>query len=184
MKQFNIQNELKKIIDSKQLIEIDLRGIEELIYAYLLKSNEEYLTLAVINANGMFSGVTICRMEDINLISTESNFINEMAKLVESDSVYLQSLKEIEDIEEFTFIGFVSYLEETKSVAAVTRDNQENIEGRIAGFDDMFMVIDEYAAGKDKKIARTYFPFSDITRISVGTILLKSTSKYLAENNL
>ncbi|MEX0895927.1 MAG: hypothetical protein WDZ94_03230 [Patescibacteria group bacterium] len=184
MKKFNIQNELKQIIENKKLIELDINGIEDLIYGYFLKANEEYLALAVINSNGMLVGITMCRMEDVNLISTESNFINEMAKLVDRDNVYAQVLKEIENIIEFTFIGFASYLQDTKTVAAVTRNNQENIEGRIVGFDENFMVVDEYAAGKDKKVARTYFPFDDITRISIGSTLLKATSRYLAENNL
>jgi hypothetical protein len=184
MKTFNVQHELSQIIESKQLVEIDLEGVDQLIYAYILKANEEYITIAVINLNGMLTGVTMCRFTDVNLFSTGNNYSNELTKLIDADSIYRQTDTAIEKIDRFTFEGIAAYLEDSRTVAMVTRDNQENIVGRLAGFDDEYIVIDEYVGGRNSKLARTYFPITDISQITISTALLNATNNFLAENNI
>lgn len=184
MKKFNILSEIQELIQSKQIVEFDLNGIEYLVYAYPLQANSEYITLGVVSPAGTLTGVTICRFEDVRLFSTKTIYIGEMTKLVEGESVRQQALKEIEDIEEFTFVGVASYLQQSKIVAQISIDHDETFDARIVGFDDAFMVCDEFMGGKDKRLARTYFPISSICRIVLSTPMLKATNQYLIENNI
>lgn len=184
MKKLNYQNELKKIINSKQLAEVFLHGAPTYKVAYLLSANKDFLTFAEVSSSAQFAGVIMCRMQDIDSISLDSLYLKEIVKQIPGDSLYQQALQSITGLKKFTFDGFISALENTKTVVEITTENEITIGGRIVGHDDTVIVFDEYAAGNDQRLAHTFFDRTTIIRISIEVPWLRTIARFLAEKKL
>ncbi|MBI1872237.1 hypothetical protein HYS10_02330 [Candidatus Collierbacteria bacterium] len=184
MKKFDFQTELKRIIDSRQLVEVNLHGAPTYLVAYILSANDKYLTFAVVSSSATLTGVTICHMVDVDSISIETIYLSELAKQISDDSIYQQALKDVQNIKEFTFDGFASGLENTKTLVEITTDNDDNISGRIAGHSDDILILDEYSSESDRRIRRTYFNRETIVRISLDVAWIRTISRSLDDKNI
>lgn len=184
MNEFSFQNELKNIVDSRQLVEMVLDGEPDYRVVYFLSADENFVTFAEINSAAGYVGVSICRMADITSISVDTIYLSELTKQIQGDSLYLQAKKAVESIETFTPSGFISALEDTKTVVELTTHARESIAGRIVGHDDTVLVLDEYSSESDRRIARTYFRFPEIVRIAVDVPWLRTISQSLLNKNL
>jgi hypothetical protein len=185
MKNFDFQTDLKRVIDSKLLVEINLGlgGNLNHVVAYIINANDDYLTFARISNDATLQGVTICLMRDIESIQTETKFIKELMKDITDDSLYQRVKKDIDKIKDFTFLGFISAFEATNTIIDITSEN-ESYTGRVFAHDDKILVIDEYYAEDDGRFARSYINPSIITSITVGGTWLKIIARSLADKGI
>ena len=184
MKKFDYQDELKKIIDTKQLVEVNLRGDTEHAVAYIIDINDEYLTFARIGNDATLQGVIICLTNNLESIQVETNFINELSKDIRDDSLHTEALKIIEGVKKFSFKGVVSTFEGTETLIEVTTVDNENYSGKVIALDDRAMVFDEYYPQDHGRFARTYLNPSLFSRVTIGGTWLKIISRSVADKNL
>lgn len=184
MNPLNYQSELQKIIDGKQLVEVNLHGAPTYLVAYILSANDEFLTLGVVSSSATFTGVTICRTDDVDSISVESIYLSELVKQISANSIYEQAIDDIKDITELTFDGFAAGLEGTKTLVEITTDNDDNIAGRIVSHNDNVLVLDEYSSESDRRLRRTYFNRNTIVRMSIDVAWIRTIARSLADKNL
>lgn len=184
MKKFDYQKELQRIIADKQLVEINLSEAPTFKVAYILNANENYITYAEISSSATFSGVTICRTEDIDYISVNTIYLSELSKQITDNSLYQQAQQNVKSIEVFTPSGFISALEGTKTIVELTTENEVTIAGRITGHDKNTLVLDEYSSESDRCIARSYFNVRIIVRISLDVPWIRTISRSLEDKNL
>jgi hypothetical protein len=183
MKQFDYQAELKKIIETKQLVEVDIDGPGHGV-AYILNANDEYLTFAKINNNAALDGVIICPMTDVNYVQTDTTFISELAKHITGKDLHQQAIKVVDGIKEFTFEGFISGLENTRTIIEFTDKDEDSFSGRILGHNDKIIVVDEYYTEDSGRFARSYVNRATISRIVVASPWLNIITRSLADKNL
>lgn len=182
---FSFENDLEEIVASKKLIEIQLNGESSLNkVGYIVAVNKEFLTFADINPTGAFVFVSIYRMDDINAIKVETVYLSEFSKKITDDSIYEQALKLVENIEEYSFDGFISAFEGTKQIIEIDDENDDELSGRIVSHDDKVVVLDEYYAEYAQRFSRSYIRKSNITKISVGAPWLQTISRALTDRNL
>lgn len=184
MNTINYQEELQKLIDTKQLVEVVLQDLPSYLVAYILAANAKYLTLAIVSSSATLTGVSIVRTSDIDSISIESIYLSELVKEIKDDSVYQRALDDIKDISEFTFAGFSESLEKSKTIVEITTNSEDSFAGRLVGHDDDIFVLDEYSTESDKRVKRTYFDQATIARISLDVAWLNTIARSLAEKNI
>lgn len=182
MKKFNFQEELKRLIESKQLVELNLNLEGKLGHGvgYIIDANEEYITFARVTNDATLEGVTICLTQGIESIETETNFTKELAKDITNDALYQEAIKNVEKVKKFSFLGFVSAFENTPAIVDISSENQ-NYTGRIIDHDDEMLVIDEYFAEDFGRFSRSYINPSIITSITVGGTWLKIIARSLSD---
>jgi len=184
MKKFNYKDELKKMIDGKQLVEVNFRGDTEHAVAYIMDVNDDYLTFARISNDATLQGVIICLTRDLESIQVETNFINELSKYVADDSIHGEALEILEKVREFSFEGIISAFEGTETLIEVTTVDNDNFSGKVIALDDTALVLDEYYPQDHGRFARTYLNPSLFLRVTVGGTWLKIISRSIADKNL
>ncbi len=182
MKKFNYKDELKKFIDSKQLVEVNFRGDKEHAVAYIMDANDEYLTFARISNDASLQGVIICLTRDLESIQVETKFIDELSKDIGDDSLHNEALKALENVKKFSFEGIVSAFVGTETLIEVTTVDNDNYSGKVIALDATAMVLDEYYPQDPGRFARTYLNPSLLLRVTVGGTWLKITSRSLTKN--
>ncbi len=183
MKKFNYKDELNRIISSKQLVEVNFRGDGEHAVAYLMGANDEYITFARINNDANLQGVITCLSRDLESIQLETNFIYELSKFINGDTLYKEAASILKDVKKFSFEGIVSAFVDTQMPIEVTTVDNDNFSGRVVGFDEMAMVIDEYYPQDHGRFARTYLNPSLIRCITVGGAWLKIISRSIEDKS-
>ena len=185
MNTFRFQDEVQKIIDAKKLVEVDLLlgGKFDHFIAFLIHVNDDYLTFARVSNDVTLQGVTICRMESLESIQTETGFVRELRKSLPDDTLFKESLKEVQLVKDFTFQGFTSAFVDTDRVLDVTSEN-EGFTGKVIAYDESILLLDEYYAEDEERFARTYINPAIITTITVGGTWLKLIERSLAAKAL
>ncbi len=185
MNNFNYQNELKKIVQSKQLVQVHRNSTtNEFKAAYIVSIDDKYLTLIEVANDGTPFGVSIRHMDEVDVIKVETIYLSELAKHVNRDALYQQAMKSIENIKRFTFDGFASGLENTNTIVEVLKENGDVLIGRIVGHDDKILVLDEYREETDRRFARCYITFEIVAQISVDIPYLNIITQSLTDKNL
>lgn len=183
MKKSNNLNEFKKIIDEKQLVKIFFGHNDTYYVSYILNANEKYITIANVSPTGDFQGVDINLFDNIDKIETKTDYLNEMNKHIDK-SAYKQALKKTENINTFSFEGFVSAYLNTKTLMEVEVNNCANLLGRVSVVGESVLIFDEYSLGIDHRTSHTIVHPSNITTISIGTESLATLSQYLESINI
>ncbi|SRR3989344_3589862 len=184
MKQFDYQAELKKIIDGKQLVQVNLKSDQgQFKVAYIINADNKYLTLIELANDATPFGVSVRLLEDIEMFKVESIYLGEFVKHV-SDEFYRLGLKSLENVKQFTFEGFASALEKTNKVAEILTENGDSVIGRVVGHDDGVLAFDEYLEDSEGRLARCYIKFDNIIQISIDIPHLKILARSLADKNL
>lgn len=184
MDQINYFSELKKIADSKQLVEINLHGAPTFKVGYILGSNEDFLTFAEVHSSAAYAGTIICRMEDIESIKTETLYLAELVKRIKDDSIYSQAIEDTKNIKDNTFDGFIASFISTDTIVEVTNTNEETYAGRLVGHDSDVLVLDEYYSEYPKRLAHTYLNKAYISRLAISVPWLITISRSLVDKNL
>lgn len=184
MKNFNYIDELKEIIKNRQLVEVFLHGGPTFKVGYLLHVNEDYLTFAEISPSATFSGVILCRMDDIEWISSESIYLDELSKQITDSSAYDQALRNIESIKKFTPSGIVEAFSGTKKLIELTSEDETVIAGRIIGFDKQYLLVDEYYAEYSQRFARKFINAVMIIRMAIDVPWVRTIEHSLSEKSL
>jgi hypothetical protein len=184
MQTFHFKSELQEIISNKKLVEITLDGAPTYKVAYILAANDDYLTFAEVSSSASFSGVSMCRTKDINIISVDTIYLSELVKLIPGESLYLQALKNVENVTDFTPSGLITAVEGTKTLVELTTIDEEVIAGRIINHDDEIIVLDEYSSESDRRIAHSYYRVAHIIRISLDVPWVRTITRSLADKNL
>lgn len=184
MNSFNYQAELQRVIEQKQLAQVFLNGAPTFKVAYLLSANEEYLTFAEVSSSATFAGVMICRLSGIDAVKVSNLYLGELIKQIPGESLHQQAQKTIESIKEFTFDGFLTAFEGTKSIVELVDDNEDTFAGRLIGHDDQVIAMDEFYTEYDRLFARSYVNRSIITRMGVEIPWLRTIALSLADKNI
>jgi hypothetical protein len=183
MKKFNYRDELKKIIASKQLVEVNFRHDSEHAVSYILNANDEYLTFARISNSATLQGVITCLTRDLESIQVGTTFITELSKDIQDDSLHTEASKLLENVKKFSFEGIVSAFEGTDTIIEVTTVDNDNFSGKVIALDDRAMVLDEYYPQDPGRFARTYLNPSLLLRVTVGGPWLKIISRSITNTN-
>lgn len=186
MKNFDFQNELKKIINGKQIIEVDLNhNSHELshVKGYIVDTNDDYLIIARITNDLTLDGVTIYRMEDVESIQVETSFLKELNKGIVDDSLYQEAVEYTKDVKKISFRDFITAFEGSKTLIDVTTESGSHT-GRVFAHDEKILVIDEYYVEDDGRFARSYINPKVITSITVGGAWLKIIQRSLADKKI
>lgn len=181
---FDYQDELKKLITAKQLVEVSLIGAPTYKVAYLLSANDDYLTFAEISSSATFSGVILCRMNQVDWISSESLYVDELSKQITDESLYKQATDNIKNFKKFTPSGFITAFAGTSTIIELTDEDENVFAGRIVGHGEQHLLVDEYYAENQQRFARKYFNIANISRMAVDVPWLRTISRSLADKNL
>lgn len=184
MVNFDYLNELNKLIDGRQLVEVFLNGAPTFKVGYLISANENYLTLAEISSSATFSGVIICRMGDIDWISSESIYLSELSKQIADDSLYERALQNVKDIKKFTPSGFLDAFSGTDTIVELTDEDENTLAGRIVGYNETHIVLDEYYAEYNQRFARKFISAAIIIRLALDVPWLRTIAQSIADKNL
>lgn len=184
MTTFNYSDELKKLTQDRQLAEVFLKGAPTYKVAYLLAVTDEYLTFAEVNSSAQFAGIIICHLNDVESISVKTEYLTVLAGHIQVESVFEKITQSLGQLTDFTFTGFFSAFENQGRIMAITLDNEDEVAGRVMGYNDQVLMLDEYVAGRDHCVARSYYNLNSIIRLSVDVPWLRTISRYLQENNL
>ncbi len=184
MNTFNYNDELQKMITSKQLVEFNLHGDTEHSVSYILNANDEYVTFAKITNDATLQGVIICLTSSLESIQIETRFIGELVKDIQDDSVHQEAVNILKDVKTFSFEGISSAFAGTDTMLEVTTEDNVNFTGKVIALDDTALVLDEYYSQDDGRFARTYLNPSQISRITVGGTWLKIITRSVADKNL
>lgn len=184
MNTFDYQDELRKMIDNRQLVEVSFYGAPTFKVAYLLSANEDYLTFAEVSSSGTFSGVILCRMNSVDWIASEAIYLTELAKQITDESLYKQAQESIKGIKKFTPSGFITAFAGTETIVEFTDEDENIIAGRIIGHGKQHILVDEYASEHHERVARKYIDIVGIARISVDVPWLRTITRSLADRKL
>ncbi len=185
MKNFNYQNELKKIVENKQLVQVYFHDTpSDYSVAYLLSADDDFITLAEIANTAAFDGVTIRHMSDVDIIKPDTIYLNELMKQITDDSLYQQAMKDVEGIEKFSFDGFISGLENTGTIVEILSTNGDNFTGKITGYDDEVLILEEYRSELPRTLSRAYIRLKVVAQISVDIPYLRIIARALADKSI
>lgn len=180
MSNFNYQDELKRLIKNKELIEVDIRDDDERRTSYLFSINDEYLVFARVTNDATLGGVTICLTRDLGAIQTETRFCKALAANIKGNSLYDEALQYIQQVRQMNFRGFISAFKGSRTLLDI-QTIEGSFAGRVIDFDDDILVLDEYYVEEGLKASRTYLNQSSITSITVGSSWLKVVSSALPD---
>lgn len=182
MSTFSYIDELKKIITTKQLVEVNVHGDGEHLVAYLLAANEEYLLFSQVTNDATFGGTTLRLTRDIESIQVETQFIKELSKDIDDDSLYQQAMKSIHGLKELSFEGIAELFEDSDTIISIKTVNDTLIAGKVIAHDDDILVIDEYYLQERERVARTYLNPSQIQYITIGSAWLQITQRAITDS--
>lgn len=181
MKEFNYKAELDQIIEGKQLIELRVYDVQKTFnVAYVLNSNEKYLTVAEINPKKQLDGVCIHLQADICSIKVDTPYLKQFVEKIDPEFLYERALKDIEQIGTFSFEGFVSAFEKTNTLVEILFENGNGITGKVIDHSREVVVLDEFEKKYADSTGHSYNNFSSITRISVDIPYLNEIAKKIA----
>ncbi len=183
MAKFNYLDELKKIVDSKKLVELNLPQ-EEGVVAYVLRVNEEFITIAEISASAILLAVSTYRLSDISQIKLDSIYLSEFSKMLTDKSLYLEAKKSIESMKDCSFNGFLEAFVGTETLVELADEKGDTFQGKIVSYEDDRIIMDEYYSQYDKRFARTIIKRDILVGFAVNTPRIRILSRVLAEKNL
>lgn len=184
MSKFDYKTELNRIIDTKQLTEIQLDGFENYKVAYLLNVNREFLTFSELNPAGLFAGVFMCQTSDIESIKIDSLYLQQFAKKKIDPTALPQAQKIIKNIKNFDFDGLLSAFAGSSQIVNLIMEGDNNFAGRIINFSDKIIVLDEYYTEYGARFSRMYASRNKLVRISIDENWTKTIGEALAEKKL
>ncbi|PWU24137.1 hypothetical protein C5B42_00550 [Candidatus Cerribacteria bacterium 'Amazon FNV 2010 28 9'] len=183
MKKFSFKDELQKIVSTKQLVQVHFQDDpSQFKVAYILAVNNDFITLIEVDSSAAFDGVCIYPMEDVTAIKVDSLYVGELAKRV-SDSIHAMALQEVKNVKKFTFEGFISGFENSKTVVEISYEKDDGRAGRIIDHDNEVVVFDEYREEGANRLARAYIKLDSILRISVDVPWTRTVSRSLIDKN-
>jgi hypothetical protein len=184
MKTFDFKKRMNDAIKNKELVEINLHDAPTYKVAYILGAAEGFLLFAEVSSSATMTGVFLCQSEDVDSVCLDTIYTSELAKQIPGDSLYLQAAKSIENVKKYTFDGFISAFENTKTIVEVTTSDENSYAGRIVGHNDKTLVLDEYSSEIDRYVGHMYFNRSIVIRLSVDVPWLRTIARSLADKNL
>lgn len=184
MNNFNYQDELKKMVVNKQLVDIHFRGDDEGLIAYLFFLNEEYFMFGEVSKDATFAGTSICLTRELECIQTETRFIKELHKQIKNNELHEQAWDCIKEVKKISFKDFLSTFQGSKTLLSIKTVDGVVLTGRVFANDNEVVVLDEYYLEEDMRFSRTYINLSLINSITVGGTWLKINSESLKEKNL
>ncbi len=181
MTTLDYQNDLQNIINNKQLVEFDLTS-EENVVAYILRASTEFITIAEISASATLLAVSTYRMSDVQRMSADSIYLNEFAKQLPGDSLYQQASIDIEKMNGTSFDAFLEAFLNVQTYVEVVKENGNTFQGKIVGYDDNIVALDEYYAQYEKRFARIYINRNIIMCMAVDTPRLRVLERALKKS--
>src|SRR5258708_29844277 len=106
-------------------------------------------------------------------------YIRGLVKLNTGSSLQQQALKNVENIKDFSFDGFISGFENTDTIVEVLYESDNASAGKITAHNKEVLVLDEYYAQNDQGLVRSYISRETITRISVDIPYLRIIARFL-----
>lgn len=177
-------SKFNNVTKNKELVEISFHGDQTYKVAYILGAADKCLLFAEVSSSGTVAGITICKTEDIDSVSLETIYISELIKQIPGDSLFNQAMKSIANVKEYTFDGFISAFENTKTIVEVTTDDENTFAGRIVEHSDETLVLDEYSSEMDRCLGHVYFNRSIISKLAIDVPWLRTIARSLADKNL
>ena len=111
-------------------------------------------------------------------------YLTEFSRRVDCQKIYQQTIADLEGIKKFTPSGIFSAYQGKKTLITVAYSSGEEFTGRVIGLSESTLIIDEYGAEFDRRIARIYLKIEEITRIYLGDNNLRTTTLSLASKNI
>lgn len=183
MQQFSYQAELKKIVESKQLVEISFSHEQDIV-AYILRASDEFITIAEVSASTTLLAVSTYRLSEVELIKTESLYLDRFSPQVTDDSLYQRAQAAIAAVEDCSFDSFLKAFVHTEGFVEVIKENGDSLQGRVLEYDDKVILLEEYYTQSDRRFARSYINRNLVYCLAVDTPRLRILTKSLAGKRL
>lgn len=182
---FNLHTQIQNWIDQKKLIQIH-QDEDTAVFnvAYILKFENDFLTFVTVAVDGCFGKIIICHIDDVQLFKTDSIYLSEFSKKVDSEAIYQQAITNIAAIQKFTFIDILTNLQNKKTLITIAYGSGEEFTGRVINIDKSTLVIDEYGSEFDRCFARTYLKMSNVARIYLASNDIKTITRSLLDKNI
>lgn len=184
MSKFDYQNELKRLMNSGELVSVRFRTSSDSFKAgYILEITPENLLLMEVDDVTKLDGVTLYRMSDITAVAIDTPYLREMKKQVPKDAIYPQVQLILRGLKKITFESFIELFEGTNQIVEIMTEDPNTWTGKIIAHDDSVVVLDEYDFGKVERSARSYIDLSQIGRMAIEIPYLKTISKIFENTN-
>ncbi|MEP7167714.1 MAG: hypothetical protein ABI758_07120 [Candidatus Woesebacteria bacterium] len=178
MNRFSYKHDVQQLIEKRELVEFGLQGASTFGQGYILKYNDDFITITAVNPAYLYSGTSIFPTEQIEYLSVDTSFLREFAKRVDATAVYQEALQTIQTVKDFTFDGFISCFEGTQTYLEIATD-EDSFVCTIVGHDETIVAVDEYSQNNTQRIAHSYYP-----KARIKAILLNSSYAQLVQNFL
>lgn len=151
--------------------------------AYLLRASDEFITIAEISASMTLLAVSTYRLSEVELIKTESLYLDQFFKQVTDDSLYQRAQKAIELMNGCSFDEFFQSFTHTDTFVEIVKENGDSLQGKIIGYDDKVILLEEYYSQFERRFARSYVNRDIINCLAVDTPRLRILTKSIADKN-
>lgn len=180
MNNFNLKAEIQKWINEKKLVQIHhSEHSQDFDVAYIFHLDNDYITFADLGTHGIYGGITICHLDEVNLFKTESIYLSQFAKKIKNDNIYQKALATLSKINKFTPEGLFISLRGEKDIVGLQYITGEDFGGRIVDFDEKTLILDEYNCENAQSFARTYLIIDKIVKIKLAADWLNTISQAL-----
>lgn len=172
MDTLNFQKELQNIIESKQLIEVDLPA-DKGVVAYVLRASDDFITIAEVSASMTLLAVSMYRLSDVELIRVDSIYLSKLVKQLPDDSLYQKATQIIEKMQGCSFDSFFETFAGKETLVELLKENGESLQGKIVNYSDTMITFEEYYTQYDSRFSRTFVSRNIINCIAIGTPRLR-----------
>lgn len=185
MKNFSMAEQIQSWIKNKELVQIHhSERSQDYDVTYILHFEDGYLTFINLGTTGVYRGIIVCHIDDVNLFKDRAIYLSEFAKKITDDKIYQQALSDLTDVKVFTPRGFFTALKGKKNIIGLEYDSGEDFGGRVIDLDDETLVLDEYACDIDKCFSRTYLKIDRVARVYLSADWLNTITRALDDKNL
>jgi len=167
MNNFNFQNELQKLVESKKLIAVRFRSVpEEFKVAYILNANSEFTTIAEITDTGGLDGVSIYPSDEISSLGFKTEYLDELETKVDPSTLN-RALANTATVKDFSFKGFAAAFANTDTLVEVEYETDFRPFGKITGYDDEGLYLEECDDEFDTSLASFLIKFPAVQCMSL-----------------
>lgn len=183
MSTMTMQTELAQIIKDKKLVDLNLPQDDEVL-GYVLRANDDYITLAEISASFSLLAVSTYRLADVKTINLDSIYLREFAQQVPDDTLYQRAAESIKDMPDSGFEAFLQAFAHTPTLVEITIEDGDSFQGRIVDFNDDSIFVDEYYLRYQQRYARVIINRQLVTSMAVNTARTRVLAPMLAAHEL
>lgn len=180
----NIDAIIRSWIDDKKLVQIwNRENPQDYSIAYVVNFDDNYLTLAEISTAGIYMGIIVCHLDEINSFETDSLYLAALSKSISVSNVYQQIEKHLSIVKNWTFNGILNDLKGSETLIGLIAIN-DTYAGRVIDVSGEVVILDKYECENNRCVGRVYLKTNDLIEINLYRPWLNVIQSALTEYNI